>query len=191
MAYCFEKHFELRKNHDEDLDHEPQFKATIDAIVSQSKKIVCIGWRPDTGYALYDYLGTFAKVIVVEAWQSNVTAFNHSSCKIIHGDGLSIFDSTSDTIDCLIWQDGPEHCKLQDVEAFLQKAKNRANAIILATPNGYFPQGAYNGNPWETHVSTWTRDTYKQFGFEAVEYIAKTPYSNDKKQGLIGYWVRK
>lgn len=191
MAYLFKNHFDLIGNHDEDLDHAPEFKTTIDGIVDNARTIVSVGWRPETGYQLYEHIGTYAKVIMLEAFESNVTSFTRTDlAKPMHGDILQLIHSIQDKqIDLLIWQDGPEHVTHEEFDKFLPKAKQVFKNIILATPNGHFPQGAYLGNIYETHKSSWFREDYTKRGFEVTEYLAPTKNSTNKTRGLIGYFA--
>ena len=59
--------------------------------------------------------------------------------------------------------------------------KNFYKAIIIATPNGEFPQESMYGNQAENHLSTWTEKDYEELGFTYA-------YSDNNPGFLIGYW---
>jgi len=42
------------------------------------------------------------------------------------------------------------------------------NKIVIITPNGFVPQKAYGGNPWQKHKSGWTSKEMRKRGFKVV-----------------------
>lgn len=187
MAYLFEKNFFYRKEHDEDLDHVPEFKEKIDNLVKEAKNIVVVGWRPDTGYYLFEYLTEFATVTLVEIFPDNCTTFNFPKVSVVCADIKEFIKSSTEKYDLIIWQDGPEHIFLVEFEEFLKDCNGKVNSMIIATPNGWFPQGVLYGNVFENHQSTWYKKTYTDLGFEVAEYVADIHGSMNRRNGLIGF----
>lgn len=182
MAYCFGI-----DHSDQTLFHEPEFKKKLDAAVAQARSVVYVGWRPDdSGYKFFDWLKSQGErlTILVEAWAQNVAAFKppYRTCFKVRGDIL-IFDQLVPdwARDCLVWQDGPEHLANSAAVPLIKRMQRSFNSIVLATPDGPLPQGPVNGNPYERHVGAWTKELYRELGFEVVSYSA----------GLIGLWQRQ
>jgi hypothetical protein len=180
MAYKFE-----RQIPPETLDHVPTFKKAIDELVLKCESVVSVGWRQDTGYALYELLRSKVRnVYMIEIFPPNWEAFECPGimkiCKDIRNyRGLIPPNHRG----CLLWQDGPEHLPLGDAKDLIRTMQEDFESIVLATPNGPHAQGAYLGNPAECHLSTWTKDTYEELGFTTVEYLLQNA-------GLIGYWTK-
>jgi hypothetical protein len=74
---------------------------------------------------------------------------------------------------------GPEHLAKDEFLGFLPRIVNSTNRlVILGCPDGQEEQGPAYGNPYEEHISFWSRDDFHQLGF-ATERVA------DKKPGHI------
>ena len=187
MAYVFEKNFFYRNEHDEDLDHVPEFKEKIDGLVKNAKTVLAVGWRPDTGYCLYEYLTSFAKVTLVEIFPANCSAFSLPGVNVVCSNILDYIKTTTEHFDVCIWQDGPEHIYLVEFDQFLIDSKGKIDSIIIATPNGFLPQSAIYGNVFEQHISTWFKKDYTDRGFNVTEYLADIHGSMNRRNGLIGY----
>jgi hypothetical protein len=71
--------------------------------------------------------------------------------------------------DLLVWQHGPEHIQMEPAVyllADLQRACPRA--IVLEAPEGSYPQGELDNNPYEVHRSTWTAELFQRLGFQTA-----------------------
>jgi hypothetical protein len=59
--------------------------------------------------------------------------------------------------DVAIAGDVLEHMSVEEAKATFNKLRNCADTVIVSLPLGYYPQGSYEGNPYERHVKdNWT-----------------------------------
>lgn len=59
-----------------------------------------------------------------------------------------------------------EHLPEETGYAMLKKAEKWAKKkVIVSTPNGFLPQKALDGNPFQKHLSGWSIETMKGLGF--------------------------
>ena len=169
----------------EKIDNQP-FKLRLDLVVVEARRVIVVGWKPETGYPFFRWLAKEGKdIILVEAFQHNVESFDeylggrHRVAHKMHMDVRDLLSAVPiEARDCLVWQDGPEHIEMNQAVQLLRQFQESFNSIIIATPNGPYNQGILDGNVWEIHRSTWYAETYKELGFEVADYEA----------GLIGYW---
>ena len=192
--YAFK--YQPASRNDEDLDHVPEFKAIVDGIVDQAKTILDIGWRLDT-YSL-EFPSHMAKqgikMTILDAFEQNINnlrAQNPDPNFIfpVLADARQFIKETDQKWDVCIWQGGPEHVLLEEFAEFLIEADKKIDTMIIATPNGLWPQDALGGNVYEKHISTWTVDTYTRFGFRCILWQPGQPGSPDRTLGIIGYRV--
>lgn len=192
--YAFQYHPDFRN--DEDLDHDPAFKTIVDGFVSRAKTILDIGWRLDT-YSL-DFPSQIAKqgtkMTIVDAFEPNVNDLRSRNPDPnfifpVLADIRKFIKETNQTWDVGIWQNGPEHVLLEEFSDFLVEADKKIEVMIIATPNGVWPQGALGGNIYEVHISTWTQETFSKFGFTSILWQPATRGSRDRTLGIIGYRV--
>jgi len=170
----------------ETLHHNESFKREIDFLFSTSKNVTFVGWRQDTGLDVFiNFLNNFDYINVVEIYNPNAALL--SSFKIpklnVYNEDIRNHESflKSDDLDCLIWQDGPEHLEMSESIKILNELKTKFKKIIIATPKGEFIQGALYGNESERHLSSWEMEDYENLGF-SVSIIGEI--------FLIGYWVK-
>lgn len=182
MAYCFGI-----DHSDQTLYHAPELKKKIDGAVAGAKSVMLVGWRPhDSRYTFFDWLKTAAGeklVLVVDAWEPNIRAFRPPWPTVFkYWDDVRRFRKFMPdwARDCVVWQDGPEHLPKDEAELLLKAMKMAFNSIVISTPDGMLEQGPLDGNPYEEHMSAWSREDYVRLGFDVASYSA----------GLIGIWVR-
>jgi len=59
-----------------------------------------------------------------------------------------------------------EHLPEETGHKMLEKAGKWARKkVIVSTPNGFLPQGAYDGNPFQKHLSGWSLKRMESLGF--------------------------
>jgi hypothetical protein len=59
-----------------------------------------------------------------------------------------------------------EHLSKQEGIELIEKAEQWAKKkVIIAGPNGFIPQDAYDANPYQRHVSGWTVEDFESVGF--------------------------
>lgn len=191
MAYKFK----WQVDEDENLNHHPGFKGCIDALTDFATQAIIVGWRNDTGYDLIsELLQDGLSVTVLEIFPYNVAQFDLTDfdLSVICGDVRSLENlATIHKNSMLIWQDGPEHLQLNEAKTLLNRFKKIFDSIVIATPNGPFPQGPLYGNMAEMHLSAWTQKDYDDLGFQSRLYVAKYPGApaEDRTRGIIGYWT--
>lgn len=60
-----------------------------------------------------------------------------------------------------------EHLSKQDGLILIEKMENWAKKkIVIAVPNGYQHQDAYDGNPYQVHKSSWSTRDFEELGFK-------------------------
>ena len=109
--------------------------------------------------------GTYAKMFPdadwtgVEVWEPYVEKYS-----------LDTMYSNLYIEDACIWEpmahydvafagDVLEHMSLKQAQGLIEKLKGCADTVVVSIPIGYYPQGEYEGNPFEAHVTdNWTHD---------------------------------
>lgn len=75
----------------------------------------------------------------------------------------------SRSFDCVVALDLIEHLpKADGLRLITAMEKIAVKKIIIFTPNGFLPQGVYDGNPNQVHLSGWTADEIKKLGFRVM-----------------------
>jgi SAM-dependent methyltransferase len=73
------------------------------------------------------------------------------------------------SFDCVVAADLIEHLEKGDGLQLLEMMENIARErVVVFTPNGYVPQGEYNGNAWQVHRSGWTPEEMRERGYRIV-----------------------
>lgn len=118
-----------------------------------------------------------------------------SCCKIKYSTGVDIFPEYIDisrrkkihdeyilmnlseasfnlkSFDAVIALEVLEHMSKEEGVRFLNKIEGWAeNKVIISCPNGFVPQGEYEGNPYQKHLSSWTPDEFKAKGYRVVGF---------------------
>ncbi|MCX6762344.1 MAG: class I SAM-dependent methyltransferase [Candidatus Moranbacteria bacterium] len=88
-------------------------------------------------------------------------------------------DFPENSFDAVIMIEVVEHLPENIGYAMLEKAEKWAKKkVIVSTPNGFLPQLALEGNPFQKHLSGWSIKTMKKLGFRC--------------RGLSGFkWLRQ
>jgi len=72
----------------------------------------------------------------------------------------------SRSFDCVLASDVIEHLTKEDGFKLLDQMEQVASKrVIVFTPNGFVPQGEYDKNPWQVHISGWTADEFERRGY--------------------------
>lgn len=73
------------------------------------------------------------------------------------------------SFDCVVALDLIEHLSKTDGHRLIgMMEKIASKKIIIFTPNGFLPQGVYNNNPNQIHVSGWTAPEMQKLGFRII-----------------------
>lgn len=75
-------------------------------------------------------------------------------------------DFPDKSFDAVIMIEVLEHLPEKEGYEILKKANKWAKKkIIVSTPNGFLPQKALDGNPFQKHLSGWSLETMRKLGF--------------------------
>lgn len=183
MSYTFtapEKNYANK----ESLNHCSEIKRKIDNIFENSKTILMVGWREDSGQKFLNHaLSKDKKITIIEVFSDNVKTIP-STVESVESD-IREYEVTK-PYDLFLWTHGPEHVEKLDVYKFFKKYNHFFKYIILESPNGHNDQGNLYGNPYEEHISTWISQDYIDLGFEYITYAGQT---NDAF--IIGYKINE
>lgn len=130
------------------------------------KTIVDVG--PGAG-AYAKLLGKKYKYIGIEIWAPYIEQFNLHELydKIIIGNIKYVNLPSADVV---ILGDILEHLNKEDARAVLRKAEKRYKHVVVSIPVGEFNQGSFQGNKYETHLSSWT---FEELGNIMLNYKVK------------------
>jgi len=117
----------------------------------------------------------------------------------------NIFDSIDELVkyDLVIMGDVIEHIEKQRAYKLLDELFKHTDNILVSTPLGFMPQGAWAGNNNETHLSGWEPADFKDYN--VVEYkvfkdelyadilknIPNVPKELSYQINLLVLWLRK
>jgi len=143
-------------------------KSTIEAVMARI--------RPETGLDVGAGCGTYAKMFPgvdwhgVEVWEPYVEDYG---LRGLYRGGLTVADarefSTTSQWDVAVAGDVLEHMPRDDAAELLAKLRTCAPYVIASIPIGHHPQGAWEGNPYEEHVTdNWTDDAVREAFGEPV-----------------------
>ena len=73
------------------------------------------------------------------------------------------------SFDCVLASDVIEHLPKEMGDPFLATLESLARKrVLIFTPNGFLPQGEYDSNPWQVHVSGWTPEEMRKRGYRVI-----------------------
>ncbi len=73
------------------------------------------------------------------------------------------------SFDCVIALDIIEHLNKKDGLRLLELMEKIAiKKVIIFTPNGFLPQGAYDKNKFHVHKSGWTYNEMKKYSYNVI-----------------------
>lgn len=73
------------------------------------------------------------------------------------------------SIDCIMALDILEHLEKEKAIELVRKMENIAKiAVIIQTPNGFFPQGEYSGNVHQRHKCGFSSEELRKMGFKVL-----------------------
>lgn len=156
----------------------------------QRKRALYIGCR-HTDRALVDELKEAGvELDLLEIYEPNARYFEKYEPDIFRR--VIIGDATSYTpdeyYDAIIWWMGPEHAQKQAALNGLKRLEQYCDLLAISVPNGMCVQGPIDGNQYERHVSTWTKNELMNLGF-AVLSVGKE-HGGGLLDFLIG-WIAK
>jgi SAM-dependent methyltransferase len=117
--------------------------------------------------------GSYAKMFPkseftgIEIWEPYIDKFglNHLYKKIYIEDAIDVdyaAISPPDKFDIAIFGDVIEHMEESDARDVFARVKEVSKTVIISIPIGHYPQGEFEGNPYEAHITdNWTVDQVK------------------------------
>lgn len=169
---------------DETLDHNSEFRFALHAALRDNTHLIYIGWHHPVPMLDF-YSHVFSSILVVEAWAANVTRAQaaHPHLRVVHADARSFQMPFRECKVVIVWQQGPEHLDKCQVVHLVEAWKTQAHTIIVEAPNGWREQGEPDGNPFETHLSSWGMEEFVTLGFTPSLFM-----NPDATGSIIGYW---
>jgi len=93
------------------------------------------------------------------------------------------------SFDCVLASDVIEHLPKEEGDAFLAALESLARKrVLIFTPNGFLPQGEYDSNPWQAHLSGWTPEEMRKRGYRVIGVRGWKPL---RKEYAAVRWPRK
>lgn len=75
----------------------------------------------------------------------------------------------ANSFDCVLASDVIEHLEKNDGLKLMRDMERIARKkVIIFTPNGFLPQGAYEGNEYQIHRSGWEIDEMQRYGYRVI-----------------------
>lgn len=154
----------------------------------EGKRLLYVGGHLRYGRNLQmtDYFRKCGYTIdVIEVFPENVKQLTQIKWigRLIEGD-VRLFEPYF-TYDAVVFWHGPEHLTKEETSALLGKMKRYAKAVIFATPNGRYDQGAEYGNEHENHISSWYAEDFEAMGM-TVTAIGEPDRQNGN---IIALWT--
>lgn len=134
--------------------------------------------------------GTYAKMFPggewtgVEIWQPYVERYGLSDLyPTLHNQDARVWSpDEGQAFDVTFLGDVLEHMSTEDARNLIDRAKSWSDTVVVSIPIGYHPQGEWEGNPHETHITdNWTVEKF----FDA--FGAPTTYRVDGEIGVFIY----
>jgi hypothetical protein len=89
--------------------------------------------------------------------------------EVLVEDGCAFLERTTDaSFDAALLCDVLEHFPREKALAVLAQLRRVASWVLVTTPNGRFPQGAWFGNEAERHLSEWRPEDLMALGAQCV-----------------------
>lgn len=94
------------------------------------------------------------------------------------------------SFDCVLALDLIEHLTKSDALRLISKMETIASKkVIIFTPNGFFSQEEYDGNPLQLHRSGWTPDEMKKMGYKVIGINGWKPIRGEN--AAVKLWPKK
>ncbi len=143
---------------------------------SRQGKDVALKWyeqlKPKTVVDVGPGIGTYsilmrpahrAHWVGVEVWEPYVNQFSLNDLydEIVVADARYVDPATYES-DLVIAGDIIEHMDKDDGKGLIASIKKRTKNFFVSIPIRHYPQGPWQGNPYEEHVSHWDFDEMKR-----------------------------
>lgn len=134
--------------------------------------------------------------IGIEIWKPYIEQFNllEKYDQIINQDIKSFLEQTTDFYDIIFLGDVLEHMSQEDAIKVHNLALLKSSFVIVSIPLGHYPQGEFEGNPYEKHIKDdWSHEevlkSFKDIIFWGKEaeigvYISSSKHNEELKNEL-------
>ncbi|MFS8131180.1 MAG: class I SAM-dependent methyltransferase [Candidatus Dojkabacteria bacterium] len=159
-------------------DPKPDYLKIIEKEVKSCKTLLDVGCG---GYSpLKDINKTLKKSVGVDGFKPSIDKAKerktHSENKVINV--LELTKHFKDkSFDCVVALDLIEHLTKEEGTKLLKDIERIAKKkVIIFTPNGFVPQGEYDGNTYQIHKSGWgynemEKKGYKVYGLNGLKSL--------------------
>ena len=113
----------------------------------------------------------YTRIVVLEAFEENAEFLKAEidakmlAIEVVHGD-IRDAGNIPGKFDVAFFWHGPEHLRKDEIEPALKNLEAASKVVVLACPNGVYPQGAEYGNPYEEHLSAIYQQLLEGLGYE-------------------------
>ena len=147
----------------------PSYERELERAVGDCKTLIDLGCGyPSPIRSFSSRLHT----VGVEAFASDL---ERSRAEGIHNDYremdvLKVGDHfAKDSFECVLASDLIEHLTKEQGQELIEMMEALARRrVIIFTPNGYLPQTAHSGNPWQEHKSGWSVSEMREAGYRVI-----------------------
>lgn len=159
-------------------DPKPEYLKIIEKEIKGCQTLLdvgCGGFSP-----LKDINKTMQKSVGVDAFKPSIDAAKkrktHTENKVMNIFKLKSFFKEK-SFDCVVALDLIEHLTKEEGNKLLVDLERIAKKkVIIFTPNGFVPQGVYDGNTYQIHKSGWGfremfKKGYKVYGLNGVKAL--------------------
>lgn len=149
------------------MDRLEQLKKCIPDIFSY-KTLLYIGANIRHMEMVLKFVKAGYTIHFLEIWPPNAARLEENFIRVIKGDVRTIekYDIEK-KYDVIMWWHGPEHVREEELSSTLNKLIERTNKItVIACPYGKFEQGSVRGNPYERHLSTLYKMSFRILGWK-------------------------
>lgn len=159
---------------------------TWDLDAKGNKSFLCVGWRDQIDpminfwWLAYFKPRGYIDFNVLEIWKPNVDRFKEQKIPIGIRKG-DIRKRLKRHYELILWHQGPEHCKEEELGKLV--ARKQYDKLLVTMPWGNLKQGPMYGNPYEEHISTWTKKKLLKYKPTKIAFLTKNT--------LVALWVRE
>ncbi len=147
----------------------PDYRKELEASVGKSKSLLDVGCGSNSPIRNFS---NNLECVGVDLFQPSI---DKSKANNIHDKyvKINIMDIgehfPENSFDCVLASDVIEHFEKEEgLQLIKMMEKIARKKVIIFTPNGFMPQEACEGNPWQEHKSGWEVEEMKNLGFQVT-----------------------
>jgi len=149
----------------------PQLQAFVPGLFDACGEMLYVGANKNRHHYMPEFYANGHTITLLEVWEPYIRGVEHKEMihRAILGDvrDVATLDLGQRMFDYTFFWHGPEHLEPDELEeTVFQLERITRYTVILGSPWGKYPQGAVNGNPFETHASMRYPADYHRYGYE-------------------------